>query len=123
MTPLVGSNRDPQSNGVVERSQLSGLQASKEWATLDKPAPMENISGEFLLRSAKEAIEEFIDAREILKSASGELRRKVNKILNSDPNISLKDAFTRLCSLEPNCFGEETAEVQNRLRRLKVLGW
>ena len=45
---------------VSERSQLSRLQAGKEWAPVGQPAPMENISGHFLLRSAGEAIKEFI---------------------------------------------------------------
>jgi hypothetical protein len=116
---------EPYAEGatVPEGSQLSGLQAAKEWAPLGHPAQTENTSGEFLLRSAAEAIEEFIEVKAILKSSSGTLRKKVNKILDSDPNISLKDALIRLCSLEPQCFSGEAAEIQNRLRRLKVLSW
>lgn len=108
---------------VAKGAQLSGLQVSKEWVPLGQPAPTESISGEFLLRSATEAIQEFIGSKEILKSASAKLRQKVNEILDKDPSISLKDALIRLCSSEPKCFGEETAEVQDRLRRLKILAW
>jgi len=49
---------------VSERSQLSRLEAGKEWAPVGQPAPMENISGQFLLRSAGEAIKEFIENSE-----------------------------------------------------------
>jgi hypothetical protein len=107
---------------VSEGAQLSGLQASTGLMPLGQPAPIKSIAGEFLLRSATDAIEEFTDATQILKTGSQTLRQNVNKILESDPNISLKDALLRLCSRQPNFFGGETAEVQNRMLRLKALG-
>jgi hypothetical protein len=45
---------------VPESTQLGGLHAS-EWAPLGGTAPMENISGELLTRSASETIRKFLE--------------------------------------------------------------
>jgi hypothetical protein len=45
---------------VPETTQLGGLHAS-EWAPLGGTAPMENISGELLTRSASETIRKFLE--------------------------------------------------------------
>jgi hypothetical protein len=45
---------------VPESSQLGGLRAS-EWAPLGGTGPTENISGEFLTRSASETIRKFLE--------------------------------------------------------------
>jgi hypothetical protein len=48
---------------VPESSQLGGLTAS-EWAPLGGTASMENISGEYLARSASETIRKFLENSE-----------------------------------------------------------
>ena len=48
---------------VPESSQLGGLTAS-EWAPLGGTASMENISGEYLDRSASETIRKFLENSE-----------------------------------------------------------
>jgi hypothetical protein len=45
---------------VPESAQLGGLRAS-EWAPFGGTAPMENVSGEFLVRSAAETIRKFVE--------------------------------------------------------------
>jgi hypothetical protein len=45
---------------VPETTLLGGLHAS-EWAPLGGTAPMENASGEFLIRSASETIRKFLE--------------------------------------------------------------
>src|SRR5260221_2567229 len=55
---------------VPESTQLGSLRAS-EWAPLGGTAPTENISGEYLARSASETIRKF------LESSSGTDRREV----------------------------------------------
>jgi hypothetical protein len=45
---------------VAESTQAGGLHAS-EWAPFGGTAPMENMSGEYLARSASEAIHKFLD--------------------------------------------------------------
>src|SRR5260221_5648643 len=54
---------------VPENTQLGGLRPS-EWAPLSGTAPTENISGEYLARSASESI------REVLESSTGTDRRE-----------------------------------------------
>lgn len=46
---------------VPESTQLGGLPAS-EWAPLGGTAPTENISGEYLARSASETIRKFLES-------------------------------------------------------------
>jgi hypothetical protein len=48
---------------VPESSQLGGLTAS-EWGPLGGTASMENISGEYLARSASETIRKFLETSE-----------------------------------------------------------